>query len=261
MNINIINAFASEPFSGNPAAVCILERDIEDDLKQQIAMEINLSETAFVVSGEDGFNLRWFTPLTEVDLCGHATLAAAHIIWEEDIVKSNEIIKFFTRSGEIGVKMEDGLISMGFPTEPVIPVENTEEVAKCINSQILYAARNRFDYLLEIATEDELKRLVPDFSAISGLDSRGLIVTCRSDSGDWDFASRFFAPRVGINEDPVTGSAHCALGPYWSSKLGKIDLTGFQASQRGGLVYVKIKEKKVILGGKAVTVMQGNLFV
>jgi len=261
MNINIVDAFTYKPFTGNPAAVCVLERDIDDDLKQQIAMEMNLSETAFVVIEKDGFNLRWFTPRTEVELCGHATLASAHILWEEEIVKSHETIKFLTRSGLLEVSRGNDLINMNFPPEPVNRVNDADEVHKCIDVNILYAGKNRFDYMLEIESEDNLKSLVPDLDAISRLDCRGLIVTCGSVSDEWDFTSRFFAPKVGINEDPVTGSAHCALGPYWSRKLRKNELAGFQASQRGGMVYVKITDEKVVLSGKAITVMQGNLLV
>lgn len=262
MKIYIVDAFTGEPFAGNPAAVCMPGKEIDDGLRQKIAAEMNLSETAFLVSSIDGFDLRWFTPVTEVDHCGHATLASAHVLWEEGVADADSPIRFNTRSGTLDVtRQEDGLISMDFPREDVKDTICPEILVKCLGYEVNYCGRNRMDYLVEVASEDVLDNMEPDEDMISRLDSRGLIVTAGSDTEKYDFVSRFFAPQSGIPEDPVTGSAHCALGPYWSARLGKNELTGRQKSSRGGIVYVKINHQRVIISGEAVTVMHGYLLI
>lgn len=259
MKIYTVDSFTSKPFSGNPAAVCILKEDIVDQLKQDIASEMNLPETAFILPGDEGFGLRWFTPTTEVDLCGHATLAAAHVLWESGVKDKNETVTFHTRSGVLLVRKVRGLIEMEFPREDVVKTDCPREIKEGLNAEILFCGRNRMDYFAEVGSEDRLRSLVPDMASLSKLDSRGLIVTSRS--GEYDFISRFFAPQSGIPEDPVTGSAHCALGPYWSEKLEKSVLRAFQASHRGGKIYVGVTNDKVTLAGNAVTVMCGDFCV
>lgn len=248
-----------KPFSGNPAAVCMLKEDINDQLKQDIASEMNLSETAFILPCDEGLCLRWFTPTTEVDLCGHATLAAAHILWEIGVKDKNEAVRFHTRSGVLPVRKRRGFIEMEFPREDVVKTDCPREIKEGLDAEILFCGRNRMDYLVEVDSEDGLRSLAPDMASLEKLDSRGLIVTSRS--GEYDFVSRFFAPQSGIPEDPVTGSAHCALGPYWSEKLEKSGLRAFQASRRGGKIYVGVTNDKVTLGGNAVTVMSGDFCV
>lgn len=254
-----VDAFTSERFSGNPAAVCILETDIGDELKQKIAAEMNLAETAFILPRGNEYDLRWFTPSIEVDLCGHATLAGAHVLWESGLADVNEKILFKTKSGRLELSKKGELISMLFPLEDVIATECPELIIKGINANPVYSGRNRMDYLVEVESEEVLRNIHPHFAFLGRLDSRGLIVTSSSDSEEYDFVSRFFAPQSGIPEDSVTGSAHCALAPYWSAKLGRDELVGFQASGREGIVYVKLQNEKVVLGGYAVTVLTGYL--
>lgn len=260
MKIFTVDAFTRRPFGGNPAGVCILEEDIDDKLRQDIAAEMNLPETAFVINNGNGFSLRWFTPSTEVDLCGHATLASAHILWETGLA-AGKTVSFHTVSGELSAWKDKGLIRMRFPNEDVSPEVCPVHITRGLKTDIMYCGRNRMDYLVEVGSEQVVKELEPDLSSIEKADCRGLIVTAPSDSDDNDFVSRFFAPQSGIPEDPVTGSAHCALGPYWSKKLGKNRLRGYQASRRGGTVYVVVEDSYVILGGYAITVLSGNFRV
>ncbi len=261
MRIYTVDSFTKIPFSGNPAAVCILEEEIDDVLKQRIAAEMNLSETAFVIRNYIGFGLRWFTPSTEVDLCGHATLASAHILWESGKA-DDKTITFHTASGKLSAwKDNDGIIRMEFPAEEVTTTLCPKHINRGLNTDILYCGKNRMDYLVEVGSEQIVRDIEPDLSVIERIESRGLIITARSNSDDYDFVSRFFAPQSGINEDPVTGSAHCALGPYWALKLDKKELRGYQSSRRGGIVYVEPEGDKVILGGNAVTVLNGNFRV
>jgi PhzF family phenazine biosynthesis protein len=256
-----VDAFTEEPFQGNPAAVCILEKPADADWMQLVAREMNLSETAFLHPQGDGFNLRWFTPATEVDLCGHATLAAAHVLWETHQVPPEARIVFTTRSGRLEACLKAGWIELDFPATPVDPVAEAPILLRALGTAALFVGRNRFDYLVEVADEGRVNALVPNFDLLRKIDARGVMVTAQTaSSGLYDFVSRFFAPAAGVNEDPVTGSAHCSLGPYWSRKLGKTELYAYQASARGGALKVSVQEDRVLLGGKALTVMVGALF-
>ncbi|NIP29693.1 MAG: PhzF family phenazine biosynthesis isomerase [Candidatus Dadabacteria bacterium] len=257
----VVDAFADRPFSGNPAAVFILEKDISDDLKQKIATEINLSETAFVLRINEMFRLRWFTPTREVDLCGHATLASAHILWETGVLSENEEAVFDTRSGVLRARLNKNLIEMDFPRDRILQVECPEELTKTIPHKPIFVGKSSMDYLAVYENEDIIRNIEPDFQYIKKLDSRGLIITSKSSSDEIDFVSRFFAPNAGIMEDPVTGSAHCCLAAYWSRKLNKDNLTGFQASKRGGVVYTQLEDDKVLISGNAVTVIKSVVLI
>jgi len=254
-----VDAFTSKAFSGNPAAVCLLEEEAEVQWMQSVAAEMNLSETAFLVPQNDGFGLRWFTPTTEVDLCGHATLASAHVLCERRRLAQSEATHFHTRSGLLTGKLRDDWIELDFPSTPADLIEPPAGLSDLIGSVPKYVGRSRFDLLIELADVEELKELDPDFMGLSSLPVRGFIVTAKSDVPEYDFLSRFFAPATGVQEDPVTGSAHCALAPYWAEKLGKTEMVGFQASLRGGVVKVKYVGDRVKLFGQAVTVLRGEL--
>ncbi len=261
LTIYQVDAFTRTPFSGNPAGVCILTEPAEPDWMQAVAREMNLSETAFLHREKDGYNLRWFTPAVEVDLCGHATLASAHILWETEQLSPDETAVFHTRSGKLTAVKTGERIEMDFPATLAEPAEDFVAVVDALDVRPLYAGKSRFDYLIEVEAEDIVRNLTPDFSRLKETDARGVIVTSRSGSDAYDFVSRFFAPRVGVDEDPVTGSAHCCLGPYWQGKLEKDQMVGYQASPRGGTVHVRVEEDRVHLGGDAVTVMVCELRV
>jgi PhzF family phenazine biosynthesis protein len=252
-----VDAFTDSPFKGNPAGVCFLDQIGADEWMRNVASEMNLSETAFLYPEEGGYRLRWFTPKVEVDLCGHATLASAHILWEKGILKPGDQVQFFTRSGVLTAKKDDGWIILDFPALPPTEMSVPEELKLIIQSDILYLGKSRFDWLVEIADEEFLKSFQPDFSAISRLPARGLILTSRSKK--YDFVSRFFVPAVGVNEDPVTGSAHSVLTPYWADKLGKNELYAYQSSSRGGELKLWNMGSRVGIGGQAVTVMEMDL--
>ena len=254
-----VDAFTAKPFAGNPAAVCLLKEESEADWMQSVAAETNLSETAFLTPQKNGFGLRWFTPKTEVDLCGHATLASAHVLWETGRLETNEVARFDTRSGELTAKQDEDWIELDFPMTRAEPVEPPPGLSDMIGSVPKFVGRSRFDLLIELADAVELHELEPDFVGLSNLPVRGFIVTAKSDVPEYDFLSRFFAPAAGVQEDPVTGSAHCALAPYWAEKLGKTEMTGFQASLREGVVKVKCTGDRVKLRGQAVTMMCGEL--
>jgi PhzF family phenazine biosynthesis protein len=258
MNLYQVDAFTSEMFKGNPAAVCLFLKNETDGWMQNMAAEMNLSETAFVKEVADGYNLRWFTPTQEVDLCGHATLAAAHVLWKTGNLETDKEARFYTQSGVLKAKMRGDWIQLDFPLEADEPAGAPPGLAEALRAEPLYVGKNRLDYLVEIDSEKTLRNLAPNLEIIKRWDARGLIVTCKSDSADFDFLSRFFAPACGINEDPVTGSAHCCLGPYWKRKLGKSELSAFQASRRGGVLKIKVGER-VYLSGQARTVFQGSL--
>ncbi len=253
-----VDAFTDRPFSGNPAAVCLLPEEQPDDWKQNVAAEMNLSETAFVCREGDDFRLRWFTPKVEVDLCGHATLASAHVLWEVGMVRPDEEIRFTTRSGILKALRKENEIDLDFPLEPETPAELPANVADALGVQPKYVGRNRFAFLVEVELE-ALVRLTPDFKVLASIPRLCIIVTSRSSNSRFDFVSRFFAPAAGIDEDPVTGSAHCCLGDYWRKRLGKNDFLAYQASARGGIVRVRVTEKRAFLGGNAVTVAKGEL--
>jgi len=262
MQICQVDAFTDSAFAGNPAAVCILSEKMEDDWMQNLAAEMNLSETAFIYREGKNFNLRWFTPSSEVDLCGHATLASAHTLWEAGEVSSEETIDFDTKSGILTAEKNEKWIELNFPAEIEEAADIPENMTKALGQiEIVYSGKNRMDYLLEVESEEIVKNIEPDFDLLKKIDTRGIIVTAISASDKYDFVSRFFAPNIGITEDPVTGSAHCCLGPYWSEKLNKNSLIGFQASERGGTVRVKADGNRINLSGKAVTIFRGELLV
>ena len=246
-----IDAFTSRLFAGNPAAVCPLEAWLDDSVLQSIAAENNLSETAYFVRNGDRYNLRWFTPTVEVDLCGHATLASAHVLWESGELAAGQKALFHTRSGILSAVKQGDWIEMDFPAETENPSDAPAELIEALGVTALYTGRNRFDYLVEVDREETVRALNPDMTRLKKVDMRGAIVTSRSRSADYDFVSRFFAPAVGVDEDPVTGSAHCCLGPYWSGKLGKTSLRAYQASSRGGILRVGLKGDRVLIGGQA----------
>ena len=254
-----VDAFTDTPFAGNPAAVCILPEPRDEDWMQNVAREMNLSETAFLLRQSDGFHLRWFTPAVEVDLCGHATLASAHVLWESGHVKPDEQARFHTRSGLLTAERKGAWIDLNFPATRDEPADAPSGLLEALGVTATYIGKNRFDYLIEVGSEDTVRNISPNFSSLATISARGVIVTSRSTSPDYDFVSRFFAPQVGINEDPVTGSAHCTLAPYWSKKLGKDEMVGYQASARGGVVRVRVSGDRVYLGGQAVTVLRGEL--
>jgi len=269
--ITQVDAFTDRPFSGNPAAVCVLPRPFPSGWMQSVAREMNLSETAFLVPETDGgYGLRWFTPTVEENLCGHATLASAHVLWESGRLDRSGVARFSTRSGPLtATSGEGGWITLDFPALPSTPdgAPATESLARALrlsSTSIILASRmSRFDLLVEVESAQVVRSLRPDFGRLAEIEVRGVIVTSRSDpeaSGpDPDFISRFFCPREGIDEDPVTGSAHCVLGPYWAERLGRTALVGFQASDRGGVVRVDVLGDRVHLGGQAVTVLRGEL--
>lgn len=259
LTIYQVDAFTDKPFAGNPAAVCVLPAPGEERWMRDVAREMNLSETAFLVRQDDGYNLRWFTPSVEVDLCGHATLASAHVLWEAGYLQPDQEARFYTRSGLLTAKRLAEWIELDFPTEPEEPVVPPAELARALHADPKYTGRTRFDYLVELDSEESVRGLRPDFALLETVSARGIIVTSRSASQDYDFVSRFFAPQSGVNEDPVTGSAHCCLGPFWSKRLGKDEFLAYQASARGGVVRVRVAGPRVKLGGQAVTVMRGQL--
>ncbi|MBX7042163.1 MAG: PhzF family phenazine biosynthesis protein [Ignavibacteria bacterium] len=260
MKIYTVDSFTAKTFHGNPAAVCITEKDLPDDLMQSIAMELNLSETAFAVRKDNGFSLRWFTPESEVDLCGHATLATAHILFEEEYLSSGEAAVFHTLyKGVLMARKNNDMITMDFPSAPPVKTGYEDLVTDLFDeSKPVYVGIAGNHFLAELAGPADVKNYMPDFEKISSLPKYGLIITSASD-GDHDFISRFFAPAVGVNEDPVTGSAHCALAPYWAAKLGKNKLLAYQASRRGGTLELELNGDRVFISGKAVTVLRAEM--
>jgi PhzF family phenazine biosynthesis protein len=254
-----VDAFTDEPFTGNPAAVCLLPGPVEAQWMQKVAREMNLSETAFVWRLDEGFGLRWFTPAVEVELCGHATLASAHILWETGLLAPEEPAKFHTLSGLLTASKDSGGIEMNFPATPEEPTGAPPELIEALGVEPRYVGRNIFDYLVEIGSEEKVRNLKPDFPLLRDLPIRGVVVTSVASSPGFDFVSRFFAPRVGVDEDPVTGSAHCCLGPFWADRLGKTEMVAYQASERGGTVRVRVGGDRVYLGGRAITVLSGEL--
>jgi PhzF family phenazine biosynthesis protein len=264
MSIEIIqvDAFTNKPFAGNPAAVCLLPEPRSEDWMQSVAMEMNLSETAFLVRQEDGFNLRWFTPVVEVDLCGHATLASSHVLWEDGILKPDEEARFHTKSGLLTARRNADWIELDFPAIPLEEAPPPENLVEALGASPVFVGKSRiYYYLIEVESEEEVRGLSPDFAALRDPSVFGIIVTSLSSSPDFDFVSRFFAPGGGIDEDPVTGSAHCCLGPYWKGRLDKDVFIAYQASARGGVVRVNVKGERVLLGGQAVTVMRGKFIL
>ena len=254
-----VDAFTEKPFAGNPAGVCILPEPRDDAWMQNVAREMNLSETAFLQRRGDGFNLRWFTPAVEVDLCGHATLASAHTLWEQGVIGPEDRARFHTRSGLLTAQRQGEWIELDFPSLPDKRSKVPPGLPKALGTKPKYVGRSRFDYIVEVSSEGTVRKLKPDFTRLSALPIRGLIVTAKATTEPYDFVSRFFAPRAGVNEDPVTGSAHCVLGPFWRDRLGKNELLAYQASARGGVIRVRVGDKRVYIGGKAVTVLEAEL--
>jgi PhzF family phenazine biosynthesis protein len=254
-----VDSFTDQPFRGNPAGVCFPADPRDDAWMLSVAKEMNLSETAFLRPGEDGYDLRWFTPAIEVDLCGHATLASAHILWETGRLDATLPARFHTRSGLLTAIRHGRDIELDFPATPPEETSVLPWLGEALGVEPRYIGKSRFDYLVEVASEETVRGLRPDFVRLKALAARGVIVTAIADSPGYDFVSRFFAPGAGIDEDPVTGSAHCCLGPFWNSRLGKREMVAHQVSERGGVVRVRLEHTRVHLGGQAVTVIRGEL--
>jgi predicted PhzF superfamily epimerase YddE/YHI9 len=260
LHITQVDSFTNRPFAGNPAGVCILPKPADPSWMQDVAREMNLAETAFLVPQRDGYDLRWFTPSVEVDLCGHATLASAHVLWEDGHLAKDAQARFHTKSGLLTADRRDGLIELDFPVTPVSAAPPPPGLVEALGAQPQFIGRSKFDYLVEVASETTVRQLDPDLGSIARVQARGVIVTSRADGqSKYDFISRFFAPQSGVPEDPVTGSAHCALAPYWSAKLGETELAAYQASPRGGELRLRLVGDRVKIGGQAVTVLRGEL--
>jgi predicted PhzF superfamily epimerase YddE/YHI9 len=256
-----VDAFTDRPFAGNPAAVCLLPAWREDGWLRAVAAEMNLSETAFVVPAADGFDLRWWTPTLEVDLCGHATLATAHALWESGTAAGDRI-RFSTRSGTLTAARRGDAVELDFPLLPVQPADPPPGLLPSLGTAAAFVGRSRFDYLVEAGSEAAVRALAPDFPRLAAsVPARGVIVTAASADPRYDFVSRYFAPAAGIDEDPVTGSAHGCLADHWGRRLGKAELVGYQASARGGVVAVRVAGERAVLRGRAVTVARGELLV
>lgn len=255
------DAFTSESFRGNPAAVVILSGKMPDAWMQSIAREMNLSETAFLLPCLNSYSLRWFTPKTEVTLCGHATLASAHILFEKEYLHRQETAEFETASGPLSARYVEGWIELNFPSLPLTPVKVTGKISEALGFKPKEAFETDVNLLVEMDKPDAVENYIPDFQKLAGLSFQGLIITARGTDNKYDFVSRYFAPQAGINEDPVTGSAHCSLAPYWASKLNKQEFFAYQASERGGILKVKLENERVLLHGQAVTIFSGNLEV
>jgi PhzF family phenazine biosynthesis protein len=255
-----VDAFTAEPFLGNPAAVCVLEGPREESWMAAVAREMNLAETAFLHPEGDGWRLRWFTPRVEVALCGHATLASAHVLWEDGHLPPDQTAHFHTLSGRLSALRGDAWIELDFPATNPTPEAPPEGLLDALGLDSAVAtARSRFDWLVEVADEALVRSVAPDFARLRTVKSRGVIVTARANDSAYDFVSRFFAPAVGVDEDPVTGSAHCTLTPWWAARLERTEMVGYQASERGGTVRVALDGERVRLSGRAVTVMRGEL--
>jgi PhzF family phenazine biosynthesis protein len=255
-----VDAFTNRPFRGNPAAVCILPSFPAEQWMRDVAREMNLSETAFLVPAESpNYHLRWFTPAVEVALCGHATIASAHVLWQDGHLPIDAQARFHTHSGLLLANRCGEWIELDFPATEAEPAAPPEGLLEALGPEAQFVAKNKFDYLVRVASQRILQGLQPDHTRLRKIPVRGVAVTALSETPEFDFISRFFAPGSGVDEDPVTGSAHCALGPYWSRELGKTELTAYQASPRGGVVRVRVNGDRVILGGQAVTVLRGEL--
>ena len=255
-----IDAFTDEPFRGNPAAVCLLDGPRADEWMQMLAAEMNLSETAYVHARDGAYELRWFTPTTEVELCGHATLASAHALWETGRHPAELPISFRTRwKGELRATKDGGGITLDFPAASSSECEPPEGLAAALGAHVVSTSVNDLHHIAELPDEDAVRQVTPDFERLAHVATDAVAVTARAADGRFDFVSRYFAPKYGIDEDPVTGSAHTSLGPYWGSRLGKDDLVGHQISARGGVVRVRLNGERVDLVGRAVTVWRGEV--
>jgi len=259
MRIFQVDAFTDQVFKGNPAAVCLLDRVMPDEWMRQLAAEMNLSETAFLLREGERWHLRWFTPAVEVPLCGHATLASSHVLFETGLASRDELLRFQTRSGELRARSNAGWIDMDFPLIPVVPAEPIVDLVEAIAVQPVFFGLCGENALIELESEELVRSLQPDFQVMAKAPVQGLIVTSKARTHGVDFVSRYFGPWVGINEDPVTGSAHCSLAPYWSPILGKTEMLAHQVSARGGVVKVRVEAERVAIAGKAVTVFSGTI--
>jgi PhzF family phenazine biosynthesis protein len=254
-----IDAFTREAFGGNPAAVFLLPSARDEGWMQRVAREMNQADTAFLVRRDDEFDLRWFTPTVEVELCGHATLASAHMLWESGVLPSGTAARFRTRSGLLTARRRNDRVWLELPAASLLPEPAVPGLADALGAEPIGTWRTPFDILAELPDEHTVGALRPDLSLVAAIETRGVIVTARSDGAGADFVSRFFAPRIGIPEDPVTGSAHCALGPFWGGRLGRTELTARQLSPRGGTLWIRLEGERIHLGGHAVTVLRGEL--
>ena len=259
MRLFQVDAFTKNIYGGNPAGVCLPGGPMDEMSMQNIAMEMNLSETAFLYKNDDIYELRWFTPEAEIDFCGHATLSSAHILWEQGSEPSNKTISFNTRAGILTASLKGGMIEMDFPSLKVSAVEGNGAINDALGTEPLFTGTDGKRYLLEVGSLAELEGLNPDFGKLKAMGRTAFMVTCRSGDGKYDFYSRFFAPALGINEDPVTGSAHSYLTPYWADKLDKKIMRSFQVSKRGGEMECELKGDRVLLRGYAVTVFEALL--
>ena len=262
-DLYFVDAFAWAPFHGNPAAVCLLAFPQPIEWMQSLAAELNLSETAFLLARPDGWDLRWFTPAIEVSLCGHATLASAHVLWESGRIDPTVPARFHTKSGLLTCVRDGNKIAMDFPAAPIEEIEHPDNVISALGVRASFVGRTTGGHeetntLVQVASEAVVRGACPDFAELGRTTRGGVILTAESDDARHDFVSRFFAPYAGVNEDPVTGSAHCSLGPFWAQRLNKQELTGFQASRRGGLVFVRPAGERVSISGQAVTLMRGQ---
>ena len=264
MNIRLyhVDAFTHRPFAGNPAAVCLLPEERDEQWMQNVARELNLSETAFLVARDDGFHLRWFTTTVEVALCGHATLASAHVLWQHEDHAGSDELHFHTLSGLLTARKDGDWIELNFPVTPERQVPPPPELLHGLgaDNDYVYIGKNEFDFVVEVSSEETVRNLRPNLRELKELDARCIVVTSRS-SPPYDFVSRCFGPAAGIDEDPVTGSSHCCLGPFWQERLGKDTFLAYQASARGGEVRVRVAGERVYLGGQAVTISTGQLEV
>lgn len=256
-----VDAFTSRPFGGNPACVCWLEETADAQWMQNVAAEMNLAETAFVRRINGGYELRWFTPTIEVDLCGHATLASAHALWTAGIIPDGEPIPFHTRSGVLTCARNGEFIELDFPATPAKPIAEPTGLSEALGSKPTETLLSKFDYVCVYHSPEIIRGLKPDFRALGNFAVRGVIATAISDDPQYDFIARFFGPASGIDEDPATGSAYCSLLPYWAARLHKTEMTAYQASSRGGVLRLRLNNDRVILGGQAVTIWQGELLV
>jgi PhzF family phenazine biosynthesis protein len=256
-----VDAFTDRPFAGNPAAVCFLDSPRPDAWLQRVAAEMNLAETAFLLAEEGHWRLRWFTPKVEVDLCGHATLASAHALWQTGRLAPDAEARFMTRSGPLAARRDGEWIELDFPRDDPAPAEAPAELAAALGlaAPPRWCGRTRFDWLLELASESAVRAVAPDFRRLAALGGRGVIATSRPASPAADFVSRFFAPAAGVDEDPVTGSTHCALAPFWAERLGRRELLAHQVSERGGWLRLRLEPERVRIAGQAATVLVGEL--
>ncbi|MDQ3538990.1 MAG: PhzF family phenazine biosynthesis protein [Actinomycetota bacterium] len=256
----IVDAFTDRAFNGNPAGVVVLPGPADPGWMQSVAAELRHSETAFTYAdGNGAWALRWFTPASEVDLCGHATLATAHVLWSDARADPAAAVAFETASGRLAARRRDGLVELDFPAQPATPEPAPPGLLESVGVEPAAVASNGTDWLLELADEPSVIAVAPDFGRLAEVDARGVMVTAVSQRRGVDFVSRWFGPAVGVDEDPVTGSAHCALGPWWAARLGREQLVGYQASPRGGTVRVRVAGDRVLLAGSAVTVVTGQL--